>query len=442
MNKKKKEGAAASMDNIYKLNGKVPVAKAIPFGLQHILAMFVANIAPILIVAGVCNISEQEKATLIQCAMLIAGIGTLIQLFPVWRIGSGLPIVMGICFTFVSIFSYIGATYGYGTIMGAVLIGGIIEGCLGLLAKYWTKIITPIVSASVVTAIGFSLLSVGASSFGGGTGAEDFGSVKNWILGSITLLCCILFNLFAKSYWKQLSVLFGLVVGYIVAIPMGMVDFSSLSSTAIISFPQFMPFKMEFNINAIVSVTLIFLVSATETIGDTSALASSGLGRDVTAKETAGSIACDGFISSISSLFGCLPITSFSQNVGLVAMTKVVNRFTIGTGAVIMILAGIFPIFGAVLATLPNAVLGGCTIMMFGTIVVSGLQMVSKCGFSHRNITIAALSLSVGIGFTQVPEVFAVFPKIVQTVFAENCVAVVFVVALLMNLILPKEMEE
>lgn len=442
MNKKKKEGAAASMDNIYKLNGKVPVAKAIPFGLQHILAMFVANIAPILIVAGVCNISEQEKATLIQCAMLIAGIGTLIQLFPVWRIGSGLPIVMGISFTFVSIFSYIGATYGYGTIMGAVLIGGIIEGCLGLLAKYWTKIITPIVSASVVTAIGFSLLSVGASSFGGGTGAEDFGSVKNWILGSITLLCCILFNLFAKSYWKQLSVLFGLVVGYIVAIPMGMVDFSSLSSTAIISFPQFMPFKMEFNINAIVSVTLIFLVSATETIGDTSALASSGLGRDVTAKETAGSIACDGFISSISSLFGCLPITSFSQNVGLVAMTKVVNRFSIGTGAVIMILAGIFPIFGAVLATLPNAVLGGCTIMMFGTIVVSGLQMVSKCGFSHRNITIAALSLSVGIGFTQVPEVFAVFPKIVQTVFAENCVAVVFVVALLMNLILPKEMEE
>lgn len=442
MNKKKKEGAAASMDNIYKLNGKVPVAKAIPFGLQHILAMFVANIAPILIVAGVCNISEQEKATLIQCAMLIAGIGTLIQLFPVWRIGSGLPIVMGISFTFVSIFSYIGATYGYGAIMGAVLIGGIIEGCLGLLAKYWTKIITPIVSASVVTAIGFSLLSVGASSFGGGTGAEDFGSVKNWILGSITLLCCILFNLFAKSYWKQLSVLFGLVVGYIVAIPMGMVDFSSLSSTAIISFPQFMPFKMEFNINAIVSVTLIFLVSATETIGDTSALASSGLGRDVTAKETAGSIACDGFISSISSLFGCLPIASFSQNVGLVAMTKVVNRFTIGTGAVIMILAGIFPIFGAVLATLPNAVLGGCTIMMFGTIVVSGLQMVSKCGFSHRNITIAALSLSVGIGFTQVPEVFAVFPKIVQTVFAENCVAVVFVVALLMNLILPKEMEE
>ena len=198
---------------------------------------------------------------------------------------------------------------------------------------------------------------------------------------------------------------------------------------------------MEFNLNAIVSVTLIFLVSATETIGDTSALASSGLNRDVTVKETTGSIACDGFVSALSACFGCLPITSFSQNVGLVAMTKVVNRFAIATGAVIMILAGIFPIFGAVLATLPDSVLCGCTIMMFGTIVVSGIQMIGKCGFTQRNITIAALSLSVGIGFTQVPEIFAIFPQIVQNVFAQNCVAVVFLVAVILNLVLPKNME-
>lgn len=199
--------------------------------------------------------------------------------------------------------------------------------------------------------------------------------------------------------------------------------------------------KTEANVNAIVSVTLIFLVSATETIGDTSALAVSGLGRDATTKETSGSIACDGFVSALSSVFGCLPITSFSQNVGLAAMTKVVNRFTIATGAVIMILAGIFPIFGAVLATLPDAVLGGCTIMMFGTIVVSGIQMLGRCGYTQRNITITALSLSIGLGFTQVPEIFAIFPRIVQTVFAENCVAVVFIVAIILNLVLPKNME-
>ncbi len=431
----------SSVSNIYQLEGRVPVSRAIPFGLQHILAMFVANISPIIIVAGASGVSGKQLAMLIQSAMLIAGIGTLIQLFPLWKIGSGLPIVMGISFTFVSIMCYIGANYGYGTIMGAVLIGGLIEGCLGLFAKYWMKIISPIVSASVVTAIGFSLLSVGSTSFGGGSGSENFGSVENWILGTITLLCCILFNIFAKSYWKQLSVLFGLVVGYLVAIPMGLVDFSSLAGTSVIALPHLMPFKMEFHLNAIISVALIFLVSATETIGDTQALANSGLKRSATTKEISGSLACDGFISSLSSLFGCMPITSFSQNVGLVAMTKVVNRFTIATGALIMILAGIFPIFGAVLATLPDAVLGGCTIMMFGTIVVSGLQMIGKCGYSQRNITIVALSLSIGIGFTQVPELFSVFPKIIETVFAENCVAVVFLVAVILNLILPQNME-
>lgn len=430
-----------SISNIYQLEGRVPVGRAIPFGLQHILAMFVANIAPIIIVAGACGLSASDTAMLIQSAMIIAGIGTAIQLYPVWRLGSGLPIVMGISFTFVSIFCFIGPTYGYGTILGATLVGGILEGTLGLFAKYWTKLITPVVAASVVTSIGFSLLSVGAASFGGGSGAEDFGSAPNLILGSITLVCCIVFNIVAKSYWKQLSVLFGLIVGYIAAVIMGMVDFTGLSDAGIITLPKLMPFKPEFHPGAIVSVFLIFLVSATETIGDTSALASTALGRNAKEKETSGSIACDGFISALSSVFGCLPITSFSQNIGLVAMTKVVNRFTILMGAIIMILAGLFPIFGAFLATLPEAVLGGCTIMMFGTIVVSGIQMISRCGYTQRNISIVALSLSVGIGFTQVPEIFSIFPQIIQNVFAENCVAVVFLVAIILNLVLPKNME-
>ena len=417
----------ASIDNIYRLDGMVPVQKAVPFGLQHILAMFVANISPIIIVGGACGLRGKDIAMLIQVSMIMAGIGTLVQLFTIFgKIGSGLPIVMGISFTFVSILSFVGVQYGYGAVMGAVLIGGIIEGILGLFAKYWLKIISPIVAASVVTAIGFSLLSVGAASFGGGTGSEDFGSAQNWILGSVTLACCILFHIFAKSYYKQLSVLFGLVVGYILAVIMGVVDFSAIKDAEIIALPSIMPFKMEFRPDAILSVVLIFLVSATETIGDTSALALSGLGRDVTEEETSGSIACDGFISSLSAVFGCMPITSFSQNVGLVAMTKVVNRFTIATGAVIMILAGIFPVFGAVLSTLPDAVLGGCTIMMFGTIVVSGLQMISKCGFTQRNTVIAALSLSIGLGFTQCGELFEIFPRMIQNVFAQNCAAYLY----------------
>ena len=430
-----------SIDNIYKLDGKVPVGKAIPFGLQHILAMFVANIAPILIVAGACGLSAAQTTNLVQCAMMIAGIGSLIQLFPLWKIGSGLPIVMGISFTFVSIFCVIGPEYGYGSVVGAILVGGLVEGTLGLFAKYWRKIVSPIVAASVVTSIGFSLLSVGATSFGGGSGSPDFGSWKNLLLGFITLLACLLFQIFSKSYFKQLSVLFGLVDGYIVAACMGIVDFSALKECGVIAIPRFMPFAPEFHVGPIVTVILIFLVSATETIGDTSALAASALNRDVTDKEITGSIACDGYISSLSALFGCLPITSFSQNVGLIAMTKVINRFTIATGAGIMILAGLFPIFGALLNTLPEAVLGGCTIIMFGNIVISGLQMISNCGFSQRNITIAALSLSVGIGFTQVPEIFSIFPDVVQNVFADNCVATVFLIAIIANLVLPKEKE-
>lgn len=427
----------ASIENIYKLNGKVPVGKAIPFGLQHILAMFVANITPIFIVAGAANLSADQTIQLVQCAMLIAGIGTLIQLFPLWKVGSGLPIVMGISFTFVSVLCAVSIHYGYRTAIGSILIGGCVEGLLGLFAKYWRKIVAPIVAASVVTAIGFSLLSVGANSFGGGQGSENFGSWQNLTLGTITLISCIVFNIFAKSYWKQLSVLFGLVVGYAAACFMGLVDFSSLSGHSIVSIPHFLPFTPEFHAGPIITVTLIFLVSATETIGDTSALAMTGLGRETTDKEISGSLACDGFVSVISGLFGCMPITSFSQNVGLVTMTKVVNRMAIATGACIMILAGFFPYVGAVLNTLPEAVLGGCTIMMFGNIVLSGLQMISRCGFTQRNITIAALSLSIGLGFTQTPEIFHIFPAIIQDIFADNCVATVFIIAIIMNLVMP-----
>ena len=439
---KEKQQAAASMDNIYTLDGKVPLMKSIPFGLQHVLAMFVANIAPIMIVTGASGLSTQETARLIQTAMIIAGIGTLVQLFAIWKIGARLPIVMGISFTFVSVFCYVGPLWGYEAIIGAVMIGGLVEGVLGFFAKYWRKLISPIVAACVVTAIGFSLLSVGANSFAGGVGAADFGSAQNWILGTITLVSCIIFNIFAKGHLKQLSVLFGLVVGYIVALCMGKVDLTALQGIDFVSLPQIMPYKPVFHPNAIISVIMIFLVSATETIGDTSAMTNTVLGRDASDQEISGSLACDGLVSSLSACFGCMPITSFSQNVGLLAMTKVINRFTIATGAGILILAGIFPAIGAVLATLPEAVLGGCTLMMFGNIVVSGLQMITNCGYTQRNITIAALSLSIGLGFTQVPDMFAIFPDLVRTIFAENCVAVVFLVAIILNLVMPGAKEQ
>lgn len=439
-----KENANCSISNIYKLDGRVPIGKAIPFGLQHILAMFVSNLAPITMIAGAAKVpvTGAELGMLLQNAMFAAGIATMIQLYPLWKIGSRLPVVMGVSFTFVTVLSTISANYGYPAVIGAVLIGGLFEGTLGLFAKYWRKIISPIVAASVVTAIGFSLFTVGARSFGGGY-ATDFGSVSNLLLGLITLATCLLWNMFAKGYLKQLSVLAGLIVGYIVAIFMGKVDLSMIMSGGIVALPHLLPIKPEFHAGAVMSACIIFLVSAAETIGDTSALVAGGLGREITGEEISGSLACDGYGSFISGLFGCPPVTSFSQNVGLVAMTKVVNRFTIMTGAVAMILAGLFPPIGNFFASLPQSVLGGCTIMMFGTILTSGMQMIANCGFTQRNITIVAMALSIGIGFTTTSEsgIWAEFSPVVQSVFSANVVAVVFVVAIIMNLILPKNME-
>lgn len=434
----------SSIKNIYQLDGRVPIAKAIPFGLQHILAMFVSNLAPITLIAASAQpaLTQAQIAILLQNAMFVAGIATLIQLYPIWKIGSRLPVVMGVSFTFVTILSTIAANYGYPSVIGAVMIGGLMEGTLGLLARYWRKIITPVVAASVVTAIGFSLFTVGARSFGGGYN-EDFGSAQNLILGTITLAVCLLWNILVKGYLKQLSVLAGLIVGYIVAIFMGKVDLSMIMSGGLISLPHLLPFKPEFHAGAIFSTCIIFLVSAAETIGDTSALVSGGLNREIKGEEISGSLACDGYASTISSLFGCPPVTSFSQNVGLIAMTKVVNRFTIMTGAACMILAGLLPPIGNFFASLPDAVLGGCTIMMFGTILTSGVQMIASCGFCQRNIVIVSLSLAIGIGFTTASEsgIWDIFPSIVQSVFASNVVAVVFVISIFLSLVLPKDMD-
>lgn len=431
-----------STENIYRLDGRVPILKAIPFGLQHILAMFVSNLTPITIIGAASGLDNAQIAILLQNAMFIAGIATLIQLYPLWRIGSRLPIVMGVSFTFVTILSYVGSTYGYETMVGAVLVGGFVEGTLGLLAKYWKKIITPVVAASVVTAIGYSLFTVGTRSFGGGY-TPEFGSAQNLLLGSITLVTCLVFNILAKGYWKQLSVLAGLVVGYLCAMMMGVIDLSQIFSGGLFSLPHLFPYVPKFNIGAILSVTIIFMVSAAETIGDTTAMVSGGLNREIELREISGSLACDGYASSLSALFGCPPVTSFSQNVGLINMTKVVNRFTIMTGAVCMILAGLLPPIGNFFASLPESVLGGCTLMMFGTITVSGIQMISKAGFSQRNITIVALSLAIGIGFTSASEmdIWHIFPQVIQDVFAANCVAVVFVVSIVLSLILPKNMD-
>ena len=420
----------------------ISIAQGFPYGLQHVLAMFVANLAPISIVAAAAGMDALQSAALIQNALLMAGLGTIIQLFPLWRVGGALPIVTGISFTYVSAVVAIVAAQGYGAAVGAIIVGGLIEGALGLTVRYWRRAVPPIVSAVVVTSIGFSLLSVGAESFGGGSGAEDFGSWQNLLLGLVSLVACLAFQSLAKGTRKQLSVLFGLAVGYALALALGKVDLSAFQGLAPISIPQVLPVAPEFDLGAIISIGLLYLVSSVEVMGNTTALAKVGFDREPTDREMAGAITADGVVSSVAGVFGCLPITSFSQNVGLVAMTRVVNRRVIACGGAILILSAFVPAIAAVFNSLPEAVLGGCTVMMFGNIVLSGAQMIADAGFTQRNIQIAALALAAGIGFTQVQGIFAAFPPIVQSIFGSNCIAVAFVVAVVANLLLPRTADE
>lgn len=418
---------------------KISIARAFPYGLQHVLAMFVANLAPIAIIASAAGFDDVTTSMLIQNAMIVAAIGTFVQLFPIWRVGARMPIVMGVSFTFVTVLCGIAVNYGYPAAVGAVIVGGLMEGVLGLFAKYWRRFITPIVSAVVVTSIGFSLLSVGAQSFGGGSGAADFGSPENLTLGFVSLIACLVFQGLAKGSAKQLSVLFGLCVGYVLALIMGKVDFSAFEGIGVFSVPQFMPFTPEFQPGAIIAVCLLYLVSAAETLGDTAALAAIGFKRVPTEREFSGAVAADGLTSSIAGCFGCSPLTTFAQNIGLVAMTKVVNRRAIACGAAVLLIAGFVPAISAVFGSLPDAVLGGCTIMMFGNIILSGFQMIASAGFSQRNITIAAISLALGIGFTQVGDIFMYFPELLQNIFVGNSVALTFLSAVVLSFALPKD---
>ena len=454
-----------SDENIYKLNGRVPLKKAIPFGLQHVLAMFVANLAPVIIVCGACvvrgtgeQLTSAEITSILQCAMFAAGTGTCMQLYPVWKIGSKLPIVMGVSFTFLGSLLVISTNpeLGYEGMIGAVIAGGIFEGLVGLSAKYWKRFLTPVVSACVVIAIGLSLLSVGMDSWGGGSGVEDFGAWYHLLVGAFTLVVCLISHYRLKGIYKNLNILVGLLAGYLLSIILTatgiapMVDFSTITTTiqeiGYVSIPKLVFLGDHFpvfDLGAFFTIAIVFLVSAAETTGATTAVCTGALNRDIKMEELQGSLAVDGFSSAISGCFGCLPLTSFSQNVGLVTMTKVINRFTILMGALILILASLFPPLGAFFQSLPQSVLGGCTVMMFGSIMYEGIKMLQNVKFNERTMIIVSLAFCIGVGLTQTSgNFFAAFPSIVGEIFNGNAVAGVFVVSLLLSLVLPEKKEK
>ena len=450
----------------FRFEGKMSLKQALPLGMQHVLAMFVGNLTPLLIITGACGLAGGEfadlRVTLLQNAMLVAGIVTLVQLYSIGPIGGKVPIIMGTSSGFIGVFSSVAASMGggvlaYGAIMGASLIGGLFETVLGFFLKPLRKLLPSVVTGTVVLSIGLSLISVGVNSFGGGNTAQDFGSVENLLLAIFVLVVILICKHSGSTFLNSSSILVGIICGYIAAFLMGLIlpttalnaegvaytkawvlNWNKVAEAKWFALPELMPVKPVFDMRAIAPVMIMFIVTAVETVGDISGVIMGGMDREATDTELSGGVICDGLGSTFAALFGVLPNTSFSQNVGLVAMTKVVNRMALASGAVFLILCGLIPKLGALISIMPQAVLGGAAVMMFSSIVVSGIQLITKEKMTPRHLTIVAVALGVGYGMGANSGILAQAPQALQLICGESGIVPAAFVAILLNVLLPK----
>lgn len=427
-------------NSVFDIDGKPSFKAAFPLSLQHVLAMVVGNITPAIIVANVCKLSQADKTLLVQCAFFIAGIATLLQLYPVWKFGARLPVIMGVSFAYVPTLTTLGSQYGIKAIFGAQLVGGVVAIFVGIFLKHLRKYFPPIVAGTVVLTIGLSLYTIAIKYMAGGANLppEEFGSLKHWGVAVLTLVVVLICNQFGKGYVKLASILIGIVVGYAVAFMLGMVNFASIGQAGWFSVPKPMHFGLEFPINAIISMSIIYIVNSVQAVGDISATTVGGMGREATDEELAGGIMGNGLSSVVASFFGGLPTATYSQNVGIVAMTKVVSRYILGLAAVVILLAGFIPKIGAVMTTIPQSVLGGATITVFGMITMTGIRLIIQDELSNRNVTIVGLSLALGMGISLVPESLSHFPESIRIIFGSSAVVISSLLAFTLNIILPK----
>ena len=453
----------------YDLDGRPPLKLAIPLGLQHVLAMFVGNLTPLLIITAACGIEAggELQVALLQNAMLIAGIVTLVQVFTIGPVGGKLPIVMGTSSGFIGVCQSVAGVMGngvvaYGAIMAASFIGGLFETVLGSFLKPLRKFFPSVVTGTVVLSIGLSLIAVGISSFGGGSSAKDYGSLENLFVGFVVLVVIVVLKHGTKGFTSFASILIGIIVGYVLVSIMAAVlpttftyvddagatveatkswvlNWDKVANASWFAVPKIMPVKWVFDARAIVPICIMFIVTAVETVGDISGITEGGLGREATDKELSGGVMCDGLGSSLAAVFGVLPNTSFSQNVGLVTMTKVVNRTALASGAVFLILCGLIPKLGALVSIMPQAVLGGAAVMMSSSIIVSGIQLITKHPIGSREITIISVAIGLGYGLGATTGATAHLPYYVQLIFGGSGIVPCSLAAIILNIVLPKE---
>ena len=432
-------------DELFILDGKPSLGQTVPLALQHIVAMIVGCVTPAIIVAGVAGLSEQDSIILIQAALVMSAISTLLQLFPFkfgkFRIGSGLPVIMGISFAYVPTMQAIAGSFDIATILGAQIVGGIIAIIVGIFIKQIRKFFPPLITGTVVFAIGLSLYPTAINYMAGGVSSPSYGSWQNWTVAFITLIIVTALNHFGKGIFKLASILIGVIAGYIVAMMFGMVDFSSVASSSWFQFPSPLHFGIKFEASSCVDIGVLFAINSIQAIGDFSATTTGGLDRMPTDEELNGGILAYGCSNIFCALFGGLPTATYSQNVGIVGSTKVVAKRVFRTAAIVLLVAGLVPKFSSVLTTIPYCVLGGATVSVFASIAMTGVKLITAEPMTYRSTSIVGLAIALGMGITQANAALATFPAWVTTIFGKSPVVVATITAVILNLILPKEKE-
>lgn len=428
--------------SVFELNGVPKLTQAFPLALQHVVAMIVGCVTPAIVIAEMAGLNEGDKVIFVQAALFIAAVSTLIQLFPLGgRIGSGLPVIMGVSFAYLPSMQAIVGNFDIATILGAQLIGGVVAIFVGIFVTKLRKLFPPLITGTVVFTIGLSLYPTAVKYMAGGQSSPNYGAWQNWLVAFLTLAVVVALNHFAKGILKLASILIGMIVGYIISGFFGMIDFSAVQGAGIFQIPRPMYFGMKFETSAVMTLVILFIINSVQAIGDLSATSGGGLDREPTDKELSGGIIGYGITSILGSFFGGLPTATFSQNVGIVATTKVVNRVVLGLAAGIILLAGFVPKFSALLTTIPQCVLGGATISVFASIAMTGIKLVVQQPLTYRNTSIVGLSVALGMGITQCSDALAQLPAWVTTVFGKSPVVVTTIAAILLNVILPKDKE-
>lgn len=371
---------------LFSRDGKLSAQELVPMALQHVVAAVVGIITPAIIVANLCHLPADQKTLLIQVSLVMSGLVTLVQAHPLFggRFGSGLPVIMGTSFAYVPTLSAVGVQFGIGAILGAEIIGGAVAVLFALCFRKIKSLFPSVVTGTVVLCIGISLYTVAVGYMAGGSSSPTFGSAQNWLVALVTLVACVYFANFGKGVFKLGSLLFGMLVGYVLALALGMVSYDAVVASSWFELPHFMPFAIKFVPASIASITIVFIVASLETIGNFTGATVGGMDREPNVQELTGGLVSQGIMTMVGAFFGAMPTSSFGQNVGIVTQTRVINRRVFSTAAIILIAAGLMPKLAAVLSGIPQAVIGGATINVFGTISMTGIRMLTKDGLTPR----------------------------------------------------------